>query len=68
VRTRHLSSCGSRDLIGYGLPRREKGTVGGTWKVEAPKFSIIYCGTNLSSVSVTSELFPFDKFEGTEVG
>jgi hypothetical protein len=68
VTTRHLSSCGTRGLIGYGLPRREKSTVGGKWKVETPKFSIIYCGTNLSSVSVTSEVFPFDKFKGTQLG
>jgi hypothetical protein len=68
VRTRHLSSCGARGLIGYGLPTREKGTVGEEWKVEAPKFSVIYCRTSLSSVSITSEVFPYEKFEVTEVG
>ena len=68
MRNRHISSCGTTGLIGYGLPRREKDTVGGKWKVGAPKFSVIYFGTNSSSVSVTSEVFPYDKSEGTEVG
>jgi hypothetical protein len=62
------SNYDTRGLIGYGLPRREKGTVGGKWKVEAPKFNIIYCGKNLCSVSVTSEVVPYNKLEGAVVG